>query len=333
MQTSETTGELGAALAKAQGAITAAVKDATNPHLKNKYADLASVWDACRKPLTDNGLGILQGVFTEHDNGGGWIVKCTTRLQHASGEWIEDVLTLPAPGQKGITPAQSIGIAATYARRYGLSAMVGITQEDTDGGKPDGPPAVDTEKIYNEGAAAGRQFVVREWLAKGSGDFSAGSFAATLKKADLDPTVTLENVKLWRLWRGGPKPSRMKTERIQPMITFLASDEGRKSWAEFSEACGPLKAPRKAKAKAEKEKPTPAGNPSWTREAAEAFDRRLKELDFGMDEVGGYLVAHNKPHPSAMDAETRKKTLDWLADKGATLVCDWTIEQAKKETE
>jgi hypothetical protein len=52
---------------------------------------------------------------------------------HESGGVVSETLTLPAVEQKGISMAQSIGVAATYARRYGLSAMVGITQEDNDG--------------------------------------------------------------------------------------------------------------------------------------------------------------------------------------------------------
>ena len=57
---SETIGALAAALAKAQSQISGAVKDAANPFFKSKYADLESVWQACRKPLTDNGLAVTQ---------------------------------------------------------------------------------------------------------------------------------------------------------------------------------------------------------------------------------------------------------------------------------
>jgi hypothetical protein len=142
MNQSETIGKLAEALARAQGQMAPALKDAKNPHLRNKYADLGSVWDACRVPLADNGLSVAQGIGSElitHPNAGGgvdvwgWIVRCDTLLSHSSGEWISQTLTLPAVEQKGISMAQAIGIAATYARRYGLSALVGITQEDNDG--------------------------------------------------------------------------------------------------------------------------------------------------------------------------------------------------------
>lgn len=132
MNQSDTIGELAKALAKAQGEIEAASKDSKNPHLRNKYADLGAVWSAIRGPLTTNGLSITQGLSSEPRERD-WVVSCTTRLAHASGEWLESTLSMPAAQQKGISMAQSIGMASTYARRYGLSAMVGVIQEDNDG--------------------------------------------------------------------------------------------------------------------------------------------------------------------------------------------------------
>jgi len=52
--------ELTTALAAAQGLIEGALKDSSNPFFKSSYADLASVWDAIRKPLSDNGLSVMQ---------------------------------------------------------------------------------------------------------------------------------------------------------------------------------------------------------------------------------------------------------------------------------
>ena len=65
---SETIGKLSEALAKAQGAMQNAVKDSSNPFFKSTYADLASVWDACRKPLSDNGLAIIQTADFVHEH-------------------------------------------------------------------------------------------------------------------------------------------------------------------------------------------------------------------------------------------------------------------------
>jgi len=60
IERSESISELAKALAKAQASIKGAVKDSQNPFFKSSYADLESVWDACRKPLTDNGLSVVQ---------------------------------------------------------------------------------------------------------------------------------------------------------------------------------------------------------------------------------------------------------------------------------
>jgi hypothetical protein len=116
--------KLFAAIGKAQSQMAGAAKDSLNPHFKSKYADLASCWDACRKPLTDNGLTILQPVKAD-----GPQVTVTTILAHSSGEWISESLTMTA----GANTPQAIGSTITYGRRYGLCAMVGIAPEDDDG--------------------------------------------------------------------------------------------------------------------------------------------------------------------------------------------------------
>ncbi len=131
MNQSESINELAGALAKAQGEIKNALKDSTNPHLKSKYADLASVWHAAREPLSKNGLSVIQPV-----SGGPDTITVTTRLMHSSGQWIEDSFSMEPPRSPqqtvtGVTP-QQVGSCITYARRYGLSAMVGVAPDDDD---------------------------------------------------------------------------------------------------------------------------------------------------------------------------------------------------------
>lgn len=121
---SESINELATALSKAQSVMESALKDATNPFFKSKYADLSSVWNACKKPLTDNGLCIVQQLGGDVDQ-----VTMTTILMHSSGQWIKSTAKA-IPAKKD---AQSIGSTATYLRRYGLSALVGICTEDDDG--------------------------------------------------------------------------------------------------------------------------------------------------------------------------------------------------------
>jgi hypothetical protein len=123
---------LAAALANAQGEMSGATKDKTNPHFKSSYADLASGWDACREPLSKNGLAVLQPPTST-----GASVTVTTILAHSSGEWIESDFTMTA-GQN--TP-QGMGSCLTYARRYALFAMVGIAPEDDDGNEASQQPS------------------------------------------------------------------------------------------------------------------------------------------------------------------------------------------------
>ena len=123
MNQSESIAALAAALSKAQASITGALKDSANPFFKSKYADLASCWDACRKPLTDNGLAVIQTI----EAGDGRAVLVTT-LCHASGEWIKSYCPILT---KDDSP-QGQGSGITYARRYALAAMVGLAQIDDD---------------------------------------------------------------------------------------------------------------------------------------------------------------------------------------------------------
>jgi len=124
MQTSDGINELATALAKAQGEMGSAVKDAENPFFKSKYADLAAVVKALKEPFARNGLSYTQGCQRVEQSAG-----VTTLLMHTSGQWIRSEYTIPLSK----FDAQSIGSAFTYARRYALQAMAGIPADDDDG--------------------------------------------------------------------------------------------------------------------------------------------------------------------------------------------------------
>jgi hypothetical protein len=125
MSQSDSIKELATALSKVQGELTYAKKDSANPFFKSRYADLESVWDACRSLMATNGLSVIQmpGNYFE---GRMWLV---TRLCHSSGEWIEQEMSVPV--QKA--DAQGAGSALTYMRRYALAAFIGVVQADDDG--------------------------------------------------------------------------------------------------------------------------------------------------------------------------------------------------------
>jgi len=138
MRQSEAIGKLAEALSKAQGEIEGARMDSSNPFFKSKYADLTSVWEACRKPLTKHGLSIIQspGYICESPE----YISLTTRMCHISGEWVEDVIAM-----KPVKPdPQSVGSLITYMRRYSLQSFVGVAPEDDDGNAASGQGAKPT---------------------------------------------------------------------------------------------------------------------------------------------------------------------------------------------
>lgn len=155
MNTSPTIAKLAEALSQAQGEMTFAAKSAKNPFFKSSYADLASVWDACREPLTKAGLSIIQNVETFM--GEGMMVSVETILLHSSGEWSRSTLMVPVVG--AATP-QSIGSAVTYARRYALASMVGLAQADDDGNSSSGKHDKAEPVKMSESALANHQAAI-----------------------------------------------------------------------------------------------------------------------------------------------------------------------------
>ena len=125
MKHSESLKSIAGAIRKAQGAIEGALKEAANPFFKKNYADLESCWDAIKKPLQDNGLAIVQTMGFIPGAG----TTLITTLIHESGEYI----TGEQPVCAKADDPQALGSAVTYARRYGLSAIIGLVQIDDDG--------------------------------------------------------------------------------------------------------------------------------------------------------------------------------------------------------
>jgi hypothetical protein len=123
---SESITNLAGALSSFQGEVENPKNTANNPYFKSKYAPLNDVLNIVRPVLAKNGLSILQSPSGDGEN----IVVCTTLL-HSSGEWIEfEPLILKADK----ATAQGAGSAITYARRYAVSAILGISSEDDDDG-------------------------------------------------------------------------------------------------------------------------------------------------------------------------------------------------------
>jgi len=127
MNQSDSIANLAKALSIVQGKLTYAKKDSKNPFFKSNYADLESVWDACRDLLSSNGLAVSQfpGLYSDLDKS----MSLITMLTHESGEWISQEMSVPMSK----VDAQGAGSCISYMRRYALAAVVGVVQSDDDG--------------------------------------------------------------------------------------------------------------------------------------------------------------------------------------------------------
>lgn len=127
MKTSDDIKDICGALAKAQGEFDQIKKNATNTFFKTKYADLDAILKACNPALSKNGLALIQAPSFEEGR-----VYVKTRLVHSSGQWFETDLSLkPDKGDN----AQAIGSAITYARRYSVEAILGVSASIDDDGE------------------------------------------------------------------------------------------------------------------------------------------------------------------------------------------------------
>jgi len=126
------------AFSKFQAEIEGVKKDANNPFFKSKYAELSSVWDAIREPLTKNGFSVLQEPGSEDGK-----LIMTTTLLHSSGEYVRSSVKFPIVKQD----PQGVGSAITYARRYSLQSITGIAPEDDDGNAASNPGTSNNSRV------------------------------------------------------------------------------------------------------------------------------------------------------------------------------------------
>ena len=127
---SDSIAALAKAMVRAHQAIVPAPKDRLNPFTRSMYATLGSVMESCRQALLDAGVWVTQYPVPVEGSETLSAVGLVTKLVHAeSGEWQSSLLVMPVAKND----PQGFGSALTYARRYALSAMVGIVTEDDDG--------------------------------------------------------------------------------------------------------------------------------------------------------------------------------------------------------
>jgi ERF superfamily len=147
---SDTIGTIAAALAKAQAQLVNPEKslvaiirpDAAGATEQSfRYAPLSSGLDIVRKTLSQHEIATVQTTSIDESAG---IVRLSTTLAHASGEWIASDWPVCAIGET--SAPRRMGAALTYARRYALFTLVGIAGED-DLDAPDliSPAAAETK--------------------------------------------------------------------------------------------------------------------------------------------------------------------------------------------
>jgi ERF superfamily len=133
-RSSETIGTIAAALAKAQAQLVNPEKsligtirsEATSGAERSfRYAPLSSGLDIVRKTLSQHEIATVQTTSIDETAG---IVRLSTVLAHASGEWIAS--DWPVCAISETAAPHRMGAALTYARRYGLFTLVGIAGED-----------------------------------------------------------------------------------------------------------------------------------------------------------------------------------------------------------
>ena len=125
MKKSETIIELSKAFAKMQMELEQPLKNANNPFFKSKYVPLENVVDSITRAANKHGLSFTQ--FPSSDENGN--VTVGTMVMHESGEWIEYDPICMKPVKND---PQAVGSAITYAKRYALSAIFGITSDNDD---------------------------------------------------------------------------------------------------------------------------------------------------------------------------------------------------------
>ncbi len=120
MKTSEQTNELFTALPKAQSEMGVAKEDGFNKHLGAGYASIDSLHSAYKAACSKYGLAIIQDVYSEGED-----YFLETRLTHSSGQWMSSSMKLLLAKRD----MQSLGAAVTYAKRYSITSILGISSE------------------------------------------------------------------------------------------------------------------------------------------------------------------------------------------------------------
>lgn len=164
MKLSEQTNELFKAFSAFQGELENASKDRQGHGYK--YADLAECINTAKPFLVKHGLAVSQmlGMTTEGKQ------TLITMLAHSSGQYMSSEFVMvdaKLMGGAGNNPAQVLGSAITYQRRYSYAAIIGLAQEDDDaaslnGGKKQQRQQQQQQQMLNDKQCADLQSLIEE---------------------------------------------------------------------------------------------------------------------------------------------------------------------------
>jgi hypothetical protein len=219
-RSSESIGAIAAALAKAQSELINPEKSLTatirSPFPREadrtfRYASLSTGLEIVRKALGKYEIATVQTTAIDHEAG---LIRLTTVLAHSSGEWVSSDWPVCPTTETGAP--HKMGAALTYARRYSLFTLVGISGED-DLDAPDLPTA------HSDGSLP---IVGDPKKMNGSAQAAAALAGGPRNRGHRKITRSLDANEL------PPDQSAALRERLLGEIAALQSTENATSWAQ-----------------------------------------------------------------------------------------------------
>lgn len=130
--------ELYKAFAAAQSEFGVIKENAVNPGFHSHYADLAEIVRVVRPILNRHGIALSWDSAAVSNSG---TVSVGVSLYHSAGGVLRFMpISVPWEARKGINAAQAVGSALTYAKRYAISAALGLSTDEDDDGNAAGAP-------------------------------------------------------------------------------------------------------------------------------------------------------------------------------------------------
>jgi hypothetical protein len=230
-RSSETIGTIAAALAKAQAqlvnpekSLVGTIRSAqpNGPERSFRYAPLSSGLDIVRKTLSQHEIATVQ--TTSIDEAAG-ILRLSTVLAHASGEWIAS--DWPVCAISETAAPHRMGAALTYARRYALFTLVGIAGED-DLDAPDlTDPSSETRKTgTSKTASNGRQQARSDRRADRAASNSVLAWQSPQLSAALSASLRTELLREIEGLSSSDAAALWAKQRLAAKQTLLAADAG-----------------------------------------------------------------------------------------------------------